>query len=262
MANYPLLFRPNHHLPAVAVLQKLLNRGGAKLTADGDFGPKTLQAVINFQRARSLQPDGVVGVETWPRVAASADLAILDCVDVFDPLLLEDTETPLRRVGGHPSVIGGTCNGVEQAVTMISAASRGNVFLLRFHGHGAPGVAGVSFGRGDTPGAWDELADIDTDTLDATLPMLSRLRGIFGPYGCVQFMHCETGRGPKGHLLLSKIADALGVPATAAVNDQAGLGSGNLPFGYTGPTVTAVPHRQTFARWAQNLPDFAGLSAA
>ena len=146
-------------------------------------------------------------------------------------MAVADTETPIKRVGGNPWVIGGMCNGVEQAIALILAASPKNVFLLRFHGHGAPGVAGVSFGQGDVDGAWDERADIDLDTLTVTLPMLSRLRGIFGPYGCIQFMHCQTGRGPQGQKLLSKIAGALGVPATAAVTDQAGLGWGKLASG-------------------------------
>ena len=261
MPNYPLLFESNH-LPAVGVLQKLLNRGGARLTVDGNFGHKTWQAVADFQRPRGLKHDGIVGVETWPRVSASENLPIVDCVDVFDPLLLQDTETPIKGVGGNPQVIGGMCNGVEQAIAMILAASPRNVFLLRFHGHGAPGVAGVSFGQGDVDGAWDERAHIDVATLDETLPLLSRLTGIFGPYGCIQFMHCETGRGRQGHLLLSKIASALGVPATAAVNDQFGLGGGNLPFGYNGPTVTAVPHARTLAGWARSLPDFSGMSVA
>ncbi|HEV2322530.1 MAG TPA: peptidoglycan-binding domain-containing protein [Terracidiphilus sp.] len=261
MANYPLLFRSNR-LPAVAVLQKLLNRGGARLTVDGDFGPRTQQAVINFQRLHRLKPDGIVGPETWPRISAAAGLPIVDCVDIFDPLLVEDTEGPIKRAGGHPNLLGGLCNGVEQAVSMILSASPSNVFLLRFHGHGAPGVAGVAFGRGDTGGAWDQKSDIDVDTLADTLPLLSRLKKIFGPYGCVQFMHCETGKGPQGLNLLSKIAGALGVPASAAVTEQCGLGMGNLPFGYTGQTVTAVPRGGTIAVWARTLPDFAGVCVA
>jgi hypothetical protein len=259
MANYPLFYEPNI-LPAVGVLQKLLNRAGAKLTADGAFGPRTKQAVVEFQRPRGLKPDGAVGVQTWPRVSVNADLPIMDCVDLFDPLLEVDTEAPLKKAGGNPILIGGLCNGVEQAVTMIQASSAGNVFLLRFHGHGAPGVAGVAFGRGDVPGAWDERSDIDEETLNVTLPMLGRLRRIFGPYGCVQFMHCETGRGPKGRRVLQRIADTLGVPATGAVNDQFGLGGGNLPFGYNGPTVTAIPRGARLSDWAKKLPDFPGVS--
>lgn len=46
---------------AVKVLQVIL--GG--LTVDGDFGWKTLNATINFQKAHGLDPDGEVGPKTW-----------------------------------------------------------------------------------------------------------------------------------------------------------------------------------------------------
>jgi Putative peptidoglycan binding domain len=259
VSNYPLLVKTDR-LPAVGVLQKLLNRGGVRLKPDGDFGSHTQRAVIDFQRLRGLKVDGKVGVETWPRVSAGANLPIMDCIDVFDPLLVEDTETPILKAGGNPRVIGGMCNGVKQAVSMILAASPGNVFLLRFHGHGNPGIAGVSFGQGDVPHAWEQRAHIDVDTLDDMLPVLSPLRRIFGRYGCVQFMHCQTGRGAQGRTLLSSIATALDVPVTAAVNDQAGLGFGNLPFGYTGQTTTVVPRGASLAAWARGLPDFAGMT--
>jgi len=260
MANYPLLRRPNN-LPAVGVLQKLLNsHGGARLKVDGSFGHRTEQAVKEFQRSRHLTPDGIVGVNTWPRVSAGENLPIVDCVDVFDPLLVEDTENPLRKVGGNPLVIGGMCNGVEQAVQMIVGAAPRNVFLLRFHGHGAPGAAGISFGKADVDLAWDQRADIDTGNLDDVLALLMPLKGIFGRYGCIQFMHCETGRGPQGRDLLTRIANTVGVPVSAAVNDQAGLNFGPLPFGLAGPTVTVVPGGKTLASWSANLPEFAGMT--
>ncbi len=173
---------------------------------------------------------------------------------------MKDTETPIRRVGGNPRVIGGMCNGVEQAIAMILAASPGNVFLLRFHGHGSPGDASVSTGRGELDPNVRERGDIWNDP--GIINTLGKLAPIFGPYGCIQFMHCQTGRGSQGRLLLSTIASALRVPATAAVNDQSGLGEGNLPFGYTGPTVTAVPYGGTLAGWARNLPDFPRMSVA
>ena len=50
----------------VAELQTLLNAKGAKIgIADGKFGPRTGQAVMNFQKTVGLVPDGIVGGRTW-----------------------------------------------------------------------------------------------------------------------------------------------------------------------------------------------------
>jgi len=257
MANYPLL-QKGDHLPAVGVLQKLLNRGGAKLKVDGAFGPATETAVKNFQRPRHLTPDGAVGQETWPRVASRAGLEIMDFIDIFDPSLMSLEMNDILSAGGKPLVIGGASNGVEQAVQLILRASPGNVFLLRFHGHGAPGVAGISFGQGGE--GFGHRADIDPANLNFLLPILTRLRPIFGPYGCVQFMHCSTGRGPQGKSVLTAIANALNVPVSAGVLDQ--LGGGLNTFRFEGPTFTAVPSGGTIASWAATRPDFAPMTVA
>jgi peptidoglycan hydrolase-like protein with peptidoglycan-binding domain len=57
----------NSGWPRVTVrsLQYLLAAHGAKVTADGVFGPQTRLAVVAFERARHLTADGVVRAATW-----------------------------------------------------------------------------------------------------------------------------------------------------------------------------------------------------
>lgn len=40
-------------------------QGLLKIGVDGDFGPNTKAAVVKFQKAKGLYPDGVVGKNTW-----------------------------------------------------------------------------------------------------------------------------------------------------------------------------------------------------
>lgn len=57
---------------AVKTLQTRLNVWGANgLTVDGEFGSATEQAVMTFQRAHHLAPDGIVGPVTWAALLAA-----------------------------------------------------------------------------------------------------------------------------------------------------------------------------------------------
>lgn len=47
------------------LVQKRLNSVGFNLICDGDFGTKTYNAVITFQKNRGLKQDGIIGKNTW-----------------------------------------------------------------------------------------------------------------------------------------------------------------------------------------------------
>jgi hypothetical protein len=51
--------------PVVGEIQTALNKDGAKLKVDNDFGPMTESVVRTFQRKNKLVDDGIVGPRTW-----------------------------------------------------------------------------------------------------------------------------------------------------------------------------------------------------
>jgi hypothetical protein len=59
---YPVI-RRGAKGPLVVELQQLLGLGNT--TGVGDFGPRTEQAVLLYQRSRGLLVDGIVGHGTW-----------------------------------------------------------------------------------------------------------------------------------------------------------------------------------------------------
>jgi peptidoglycan hydrolase-like protein with peptidoglycan-binding domain len=56
--------------PYTKLCQALLNYWGASppLDLDGDFGDKTLKAVMDFQKVQGIKVDGIVGPVTWGRL--------------------------------------------------------------------------------------------------------------------------------------------------------------------------------------------------
>jgi hypothetical protein len=247
MPNYTLL-RRGDRLPSVGVLQKLLNRSGAKLNVDGVFGPRTHEAVLEFQRPRKLKADGIVGEETWSRLVCTSNAPILDCVDVFDEMLYFGDAQSLIQAGANPILIGGMCRGTLQAVNEI--ASRGQkVFLLRFIGHGAPGWQGIAVGKG---GVGDQRSAIHY----VNAPNIERLQlqRVFGPYGNVEMHGCRVAGGVRGRTFISTLARGIGVPVTA------GTASQYSTFRFDGPTFTAFPAGRTLRGWCESLPDFEPIS--
>ena len=226
MANYTLL-RYGDRLPTVGVLQKLLNRSGAKLRVDGVFGPRTREAVMAFQASRRLYRDGGVGESTWSRLVFSDRLPIVDCVDVFDPDLYAGDARNIMRVGGQPILIGGMSRGVLQAAQQITAAAR-DVFLLRFIGHGRSGLQGVAVGKG----GWDEVrggkkiwhsfGEQKSSLHWVNAPQIHTLgiRCVLGPHANVELHGCHVAAGARGHSFLAALANSLGVPVSAGIGGQ------------------------------------------
>lgn len=54
--------------PEVATMQAALTSHGFTVSADGDFGPKTAEALRLFQKSMNLDADGVCGPQTWARL--------------------------------------------------------------------------------------------------------------------------------------------------------------------------------------------------
>ena len=84
--------------PDVTTLQERLDELGAGLgTADGVFGDRTLQAVLVFQRAESVQADGVVGTATW---AALDNPSVTDIDWTAAELPAEHSTEPVAETTG------------------------------------------------------------------------------------------------------------------------------------------------------------------
>ena len=253
MINYPGL-RLCDNYPAVGVLQHLLVGSGTGTGIDGSFGTGTKKALSDFQALRGLSQTGTTDPFTWHQLTDGRSLPIIDVIDVFDASLWRHEVHNIRALGGLPLLIGGSCNGLEQALRMIVDSAKETIFFLRFHGHGQPGEAGISEGKGELK--WDtgveEHSALDGFSMDQHRALWTPLKGIFGPYGCIQFMHCSTGAGKDGWRLLQLIAEWLGVPATAALQTQ--YAGDPETFFFEGPTRTAVPGGRSVATWAMGRP--------
>jgi peptidoglycan hydrolase-like protein with peptidoglycan-binding domain len=76
---------------AVTDLQNLLRaKGYTYVIADGTFGPKTKQAVIEFQTKSKLKADGIVGTQTWAALRSTTGgggqpIKLVDVCNYYDP---------------------------------------------------------------------------------------------------------------------------------------------------------------------------------
>jgi hypothetical protein len=168
----------------------------------------------------------------------------IDVIDATNPS--DDIEIKtLRSTGINPIVIYGTSGAVEQVTNDIiqRAARLGTIELLRFHGHGIPGVMSIGCGGVGSPDdhnglsvwglrPWSHSQTISTGLL--------RLKPYFGSRGRVELHGCSTGMGHIGQTLLLRLSSLWGVPVSAGTETQTG-GCGQVQFTFEGPVTTARP---------------------
>lgn len=86
----------------VKTLQKLLNKEGYNLVVDSDFGQKTHDVLVAWQKAHGLVADGIVGPKTWAALGVQeATTTNSKCVDpsvVYAPLSCCITKAPNRSI--------------------------------------------------------------------------------------------------------------------------------------------------------------------
>lgn len=75
--------RKGHKSQLVTRLQILLNQNltpSPDLKPDGDFGKKTYEVVVQFQKLKNLKPDGIVGSKTWNALGQNASTTVAESV--------------------------------------------------------------------------------------------------------------------------------------------------------------------------------------
>lgn len=140
LKNYPLL-RSGSRGNFVMLLQFLLYNYGYDIDIDGIFGPATQRAVILFQQENGLDPDGLVGNNTWRTLLQLPPFPTLrrGSRGVYVKYLQQKLEAKLYPVGVVDGVFG---SNTELAVKQFQTEN----------GLNADGIVG--------PLTWAQLAPI------------------------------------------------------------------------------------------------------
>ncbi len=254
--------------PRVVALQVLLNQHGDtsdRLKVDGVFGPKTASALANLRRELMRQSSGMsvnhADPAVWKYLMGRSRLQTVDAVDVTDVTYLKVVMPWLER-HGDPLTLGGMSNGLVQVINdVVSRASGSNVMLVRFHGHGGPGLQAIAHGTRKLAGTMDyneELTVLNATTLGKLRSPLSKLASVMCSFGFVELHGCRVGKGSKGQALLRSLSDVWRVPVSAGIPyaksgyDPKTTGPG-VTFDLEGPIETAYPGGGTLATWGARV---------
>ena len=262
-----LIVQRGDHAPSVVLLQILLNRRGAGLKVDGSFGPKTEQAVKDFQSSfpMSLSPLGVASEGLWTELFRGTGLHVVDAYDLGEPR----GETGARIAESAGSVTlrtGAMCNGVESVIQRAvgQAGGPGSTALMRIWGHGNLG-RWLTFSVGEVvdlaqedPAAYAAVRQeyrsyIDPSHFDVMAGVLRPLRAVFAPFGSFEAHGCSLGSVPRTRDLLRRLANLWGVPVTVGMGLQPIPRRAATAFRFSGRTYTAYPNHGDLRSWAQSV---------
>lgn len=160
----------------------------------------------------------------------------------------------VKEAGGDPIVVYGMSNALAFVVDEVigRAGLYGSIELLRFHGHGAPGLMGIAGGK------WSEMSrhvsDFGPRRRRLAGRTLAELGPYFAPHGRIELHGCEVAKGHDGRGLIRWIANAVGVPVSAAVRSQFDSGWGPDTYRFEGPVLTARPDGRIIRTSWKNVP--------
>ncbi|HTH38037.1 MAG TPA: peptidoglycan-binding domain-containing protein [Pyrinomonadaceae bacterium] len=251
------IIKRGEHSPRVVLLQIMLNRQGAELTVDGIFGRRTRAAVVSFQASKHRTTTGVMDPATWAELAAGTSEALVDVVDIGDPMLATREAAELRQAGSNPIELGGMCNGITQMVNDVirRADSTGPIALLRITGHGNLGrwmtvsVGDVAHLHGQEYEviAGEYFSYIDLDHFDEVSPILGRLKPYFASFGSMEHLGCSIGSRPNSRKMMKKLSDLWSVPVSAGIPTQLHV------LHFDGAVFTAYPDGGTLSGWSRKF---------
>jgi hypothetical protein len=241
------------------MIQGILRSTGHNIIIDGNFGPATEAAVIQYKATLSgATAGGAIDLETWRAIERSTGYRIINVVDAEDAEQRQRVMSGLSRAGAEAIIMYGMSNAVEQAISEVvsRAGASGVLAMVRFYSHGGPGAQGVALGHDG--GMLQHMAGISAQHFPAMRAQFQRLNDVLAPFGCVDLMGCSVGSGHPGRTLLHNIADAAGRPAEAGIQLQYSQDVGNTVFNFEGPIRQVYPGHSSRVGWGHNVQAMLG----
>jgi peptidoglycan hydrolase-like protein with peptidoglycan-binding domain len=123
----------------VRQIQTCLNRiNNARLATDGIFGPLTQAAVINYQRANGLSPDGIVGPITWENLMRRCGATPAAATEEIAPVPISVIEKPMPLIEKPMPLIDESTLGIEYSPNFAAEDDTETKFIPETLGIVAP----------------------------------------------------------------------------------------------------------------------------